>query len=657
MDFSVDFFRDEVRCGFYIPTAIKQAWAAELEVLDVIERICAKAKIRYFADWGTILGAVRHGGFVPWDDDLDVCMLRDDYIRFRQVADAELPEGYVIHDYARQEDHWLFLARIVNNKKICFEPKYLNKHHNFPYLAGVDIFVKDYLYEDPGKEKERDDEIMHILAVADGIVEGSLKKDAEEIWLKRFEQQYGIRILPELSTRDKGVELYRLAEKQMSRVKPEETDTVGQIFPMILKGGTGQPKSFYEESIRLPFENTTIPVPASYDTVLKSRYGDYLKIHKVWTGHNYPFFEGQKAELMAKADFELTEYKFDRRALDRRGERTVSSDRKIVYFFCTGPMWWKSVSGYYEKECADTGNDVYVVALPLLFKDCYGELVCSDEELALAAREEEYPEGIRMIPWYELDMDNLQAVRIYIQDVYDGENPCLTIPPVFYSSNLREHTKELICIPALHGDDFAVEDRNDVYNLKHYALAPGIVYADRVIIATEILRERYIEKLTEWAGIDTKEYWEAKLLVDKGIYKECSCDDEKDTAAVTEKKRLLFVIGANEAAEYHEEAVRLLGNKIDVLAINTDAIEVNICLYPPDPDEWERALGAYGTKVIDNIERALERGSFGFIDMRDTDMAEVVEWHDAYYGSASPLVHEFIRAKKPVMIADLSLGS
>ena len=65
MEFSVDFFRDEVRCGFYIPTAVKQAWAAELEVLDAIDRICAKHGIRYFADWGSILGAVRHGGFVP----------------------------------------------------------------------------------------------------------------------------------------------------------------------------------------------------------------------------------------------------------------------------------------------------------------------------------------------------------------------------------------------------------------------------------------------------------------------------------------------------------------------------------------------------------------------------------------------------------------
>ena len=118
MERSVDFLRDEVRCGFYIPTAIKQAWAATLAVLDEIDRICTQHNIKYFADWGTFLGAVRHGGFVPWDDDLDICMLREDYNRFREVCDEYLPEEFVIHDYERKKDHWLFLARVVNMVEI-----------------------------------------------------------------------------------------------------------------------------------------------------------------------------------------------------------------------------------------------------------------------------------------------------------------------------------------------------------------------------------------------------------------------------------------------------------------------------------------------------------------------------------------------------------
>ena len=93
-EISMDFFRDEVRNGFFIPTAVKQAWAAQLQVLDVIETICRKHDITYFADWGTILGTVRHGGYVPWDDDMDICMKREDYTRFKEAAKTELPKDF-----------------------------------------------------------------------------------------------------------------------------------------------------------------------------------------------------------------------------------------------------------------------------------------------------------------------------------------------------------------------------------------------------------------------------------------------------------------------------------------------------------------------------------------------------------------------------------
>ena len=237
MGHSIDFFKDEIRNGFYIPTAIKQAWAADLDVLAEIDRICKKHDIKYFADWGTFLGAVRHGGYVPWDDDLDICMLRDDYIRFRSVADKELPAHFVIHDFERKENHWLFLSRVVNNSKMCFDLKYLDEHNNFPWLAGVDIFVKDYLFADDDKEKRRDKDIMNILAVADGITEGSINKQQASAHLNEIKRRYHISLPGMYRTRDVAVALYKLAEQQMAKVKPDETDRVGQVFPWILKNG------------------------------------------------------------------------------------------------------------------------------------------------------------------------------------------------------------------------------------------------------------------------------------------------------------------------------------------------------------------------------------------------------------------------------------
>ncbi len=331
MKHSVGFFKDEIRNGFYVPTAVKMAWASCLDVLSEIDRICAKYDIEYFADWGTLLGAVRHGGFVPWDDDLDICMKRDDYVRFREVADAELPSHYDIHDYANHEDHWMFLARVVNNKRMNFDVAYMTEHYNFPYLAGIDIFVKDYLYEDENAEQARDKEIMNILAVAEGIIGGRMKDDALEKCLKDISSQYGTVFSNSVRSRETAIELYGVAENVMSRVKPEETSRIGQIYPFILKGNLKrmEAKSSYEKTIRIPFEDTTIPVPADFGKLLADRYRNYFVIRKVWSGHVYPFYETQKAEMERLMGAPLPSFKFDASMLERPLEETDGSLRQL----------------------------------------------------------------------------------------------------------------------------------------------------------------------------------------------------------------------------------------------------------------------------------------------------------------------------------------
>lgn len=325
-EISMDFFRDEVRNGFFIPTAVKQAWAAQLQVLDVIETICRKHDITYFADWGTMLGTVRHGGYVPWDDDMDICMKRADYTRFKEAAKTELPKDFRIHDYEHQEDHWLFLSRVANSVHINFEPEHMKQFHNFPYIAGIDIFVLDYLYKDEQQETQRCEEVKHIIAVADSIIAGNIAQPAKEANLIQLEQKYHKTFNRKLDNRHMGIELYRLAEEQMARVPKEESDRMAQIFPWGLLGNRGQDKKYYEKFVRLPFENTTMPVPADYHRILSGKYHDYFKIHKVWSGHDYPYFEGQRKNLQAVADFKLPEFTFDKAMLRQNTRKRDNQD-------------------------------------------------------------------------------------------------------------------------------------------------------------------------------------------------------------------------------------------------------------------------------------------------------------------------------------------
>ena len=96
MQIPYSYLEDEIRDGFYIHGMMKRGWAAAIEILEVVDRICKRYHIPYFADAGSLLGAIRHKGFIPWDDDLDICMKREDYNYFLQVVKCELPEQFKV---------------------------------------------------------------------------------------------------------------------------------------------------------------------------------------------------------------------------------------------------------------------------------------------------------------------------------------------------------------------------------------------------------------------------------------------------------------------------------------------------------------------------------------------------------------------------------
>ena len=140
ISFAEAFFEDEVREGFFVPTMMKRYWAAQLKVLSVIAGICKRHGINWFADYGTLMGAVRHGGYIPWDDDLDICMLRSDYARFFEAAKGELPEGYVIMTLDEQPEYRELFGRISNSHAIDFSDRHMEEFYGCPYSVGVDIF-------------------------------------------------------------------------------------------------------------------------------------------------------------------------------------------------------------------------------------------------------------------------------------------------------------------------------------------------------------------------------------------------------------------------------------------------------------------------------------------------------------------------------------
>ena len=155
MKFDKSFFEAEVRDGFYVTSEMKQVWAAQLEVLNDVDNACRENGIQYFAEWGTLLGAVRHHGLIPWDDDMDICMKRPDYNRFLEIVEKIMPSNYKIYNLKSHNNDGNMVSRIINTDQISYDAEKLKKYHGVPYVIGLDIFPLDYI-----SDNKEDDELQ-----------------------------------------------------------------------------------------------------------------------------------------------------------------------------------------------------------------------------------------------------------------------------------------------------------------------------------------------------------------------------------------------------------------------------------------------------------------------------------------------------------------
>ena len=117
---------------------LRELQECELEILKEFVRICKKHNLTYYLAWGTLLGAVRHQGFIPWDDDIDVCMPYDDYCKFKEVSKTELSQEYYYQDWEKEKEFFLPWAKLRKNETTCMTRSESNlKIH---WGVGIDIF-------------------------------------------------------------------------------------------------------------------------------------------------------------------------------------------------------------------------------------------------------------------------------------------------------------------------------------------------------------------------------------------------------------------------------------------------------------------------------------------------------------------------------------
>lgn len=129
-------------------TPLRQSQLVMLEMLKVVDEICKKHRLEYWLDAGTLLGAVRHNGFIPWDDDLDICMPRKDYEKFMEIAPKELPDGLFFQTKKTDKSlRWKWI-KIRDNYSTFIQKT--EEGRNIKYHQGIfiDVFPYDLIKDD-----------------------------------------------------------------------------------------------------------------------------------------------------------------------------------------------------------------------------------------------------------------------------------------------------------------------------------------------------------------------------------------------------------------------------------------------------------------------------------------------------------------------------
>lgn len=257
----------------YKPEELRQLQRVQLEILKDIIRVCEGHDIRYFLAYGTLLGAVRHQGPIPWDDDIDICMTRADYEKFAAIADRELSEPYELVSMKRNLDYPMSLAKVQKKGTKFIDQSF--EHSKFRMGVFVDVFVYDYVSDDAAEALKQArkcnflDKVI-ILQASRNPIQAREGFIADVLSVVYRIGHYVLQLIPREW-------LFRIFVREQQKFKDKPTNTV--IFLDDLSGD--RTKATVDElfpTVPLTFSGVTVQAPKEYDRLLRRQFGDYMKL-------------------------------------------------------------------------------------------------------------------------------------------------------------------------------------------------------------------------------------------------------------------------------------------------------------------------------------------------------------------------------------------
>lgn len=280
------FLKEEIIDGCKVKTELKKIWAVLLDLLFEFDRVCKKYDLKYWLAAGSMIGAVRHHGFIPWDDDLDVFMMRADCDKLLEVAGKEFTHPYFLQTPYTDEGYFYSFTKLRNSNTTGMSKAHINE----PFNQGLflDIFTLDSCNL---SEAESQYNTLKELILANSTYMRRNDKDIDETVIERRKKY----LTPDFDPLKTYQEIERVC-RQFNDEKNSEKVVISANC-MASYDKHIYDRTDFSSSIYVDFCGLKVPIPVGYHKILTKRYGDYMKKPEIFEriGHDSCIMDSEKS--------------------------------------------------------------------------------------------------------------------------------------------------------------------------------------------------------------------------------------------------------------------------------------------------------------------------------------------------------------------------